>query len=135
VLVGLHYGKLLGEFNALKMISRYHPHGIVIIALIPLRGTPMESIAPPLAEDIALVLSKARIMMPEVPLALGCMRPKGKHRKETDSFALRAGVNAIAFPAQEAVDLAESLGLETAYSPMCCSQMIYDFVNDELTRK
>ena len=39
IIVGLHYGKLLGEYEALNMISRHPPNGVVIIALIPIRGT------------------------------------------------------------------------------------------------
>jgi uncharacterized radical SAM superfamily protein len=64
--------------------------------------------------------------MPETPLALGCMRPKGKHRINTDLLAVRAGVNGIAFPVEEAIQLAESMNLETSFSPLCCSQIFED---------
>lgn len=127
VVVGLHYGKLLGEGRALEMISRNRPHGIVVIALMPLRGTPMEGVRPPREEDVAWVLAKARIMMPDTPIALGCMRPKGSHRRKTDLLAVRGGVNAIAFPAEEAIDLAESMSLKMTFSPVCCSQIYKDF--------
>jgi uncharacterized radical SAM superfamily protein len=36
------------------------------------------------------------------------MRPKGKHRAETDTLAIKAGVDAIAFPAEEAIEYAEA---------------------------
>lgn len=127
VLVGLHYGKLMGEIKALEMISKHHPHGIVVIALTPLKGTSMEDILPPSAEDIAWVLAKARIMMPQTPLSLGCMRPKGPHRRKTDVLAVKTGVNAIAFPDEAAIDLADSMGLERKFSPVCCSQIYEDF--------
>lgn len=42
VLVGLHYGKLKGEFHALKMISNYPPSAIIVIAFMPIRGTPID---------------------------------------------------------------------------------------------
>ncbi len=126
VLVGLHYGRLLGEISALEMISRYHPHGVVIIALMPLKGTAMEDILPPSAEDIAWVLAKARILMPQTPLSLGCMRPKGPHRKRIDVLAVKTGVNAIAFPEEAAIAFAESMGLEIRFSNMCCSQIYED---------
>ncbi len=64
--------------------------------------------------------------MPETPLVLGCMRPKGEHRKRTDMLAVRAGVNAVAFPVEEAIQLAESLKLEISFSPLCCSQIFED---------
>lgn len=126
VLVGLHYGKLKGEFQALKMISKYSPSAVIIIALMPIHGTPMEKVGSPKSKDIVRVLATARLMMPRTPIVLGCMRPKGKHKVRTDTLAVKAGVNAIAFPAEEAVQLAESLGLEVTFSSLCCSQIFGD---------
>ncbi len=126
VLVGLHYGKLKGELKALKMISRYSPSAVITIAFMPIRGTPMEEVIPPEPEDIVRVLATARLLMPETPLVLGCMRPKGEHRKRTDMLAVAAGVDAIAFPAEEAIKLAESMNLELSFSSLCCSQIFMD---------
>jgi uncharacterized radical SAM superfamily protein len=126
VLVGLHYGKLKGEFHALKMISRYSPSAVIIIAFMPIRGTPMEKVIPPEPEEIARILVSAKLLMPETPIVLGCMRPKGEHRTRTDVLAVRAGVNSIAFPVEEAVRLAESMNLEISFSSLCCSQIFED---------
>ncbi len=126
VLVGLHYGKLRGELNALKMISRYSPSAVITIAFMPIRGTIMEKVSPPEPEDIFRVLVSARLLMPQTPLVLGCMRPKGEHRKRTDVLALSAGVDAIAFPAEEAIRMAESINLELSFSSLCCSQIFMD---------
>jgi uncharacterized radical SAM superfamily protein len=126
VLVGLHYGKLKGELQALKIISKYSPSAVIIIAFMPVHDTPMEKVNPPEPEDIARVLVTARLMMPKTPIVLGCMRPKGKHRVRTDMLAVKAGVNAMAFPAEEAIQLAESMGLEITFSSLCCSQIFED---------
>jgi hypothetical protein len=126
VLVGLHYGRLMGELQALKMISKYSPSAVIIIAFMPIRSTPMEKVNPPAPEDIAKVLVTARLMMPQTPMVLGCMRPKGEHRAKTDTLAVEAGVNAIAFPAEEAIHLAQSMELEIAFSSLCCSQISED---------
>ena len=126
LLVGLHYGKLKGELQALKMISKYSPSAIIMIAFMPIHGTLMEKVKPPDPEEIAKVLVAAKLMMPKMPIALGCMRPKGKHRTITDTLAVKAGVDAIAFPDEEAIKLAESLGLEISFSPICCSQIFTD---------
>jgi len=83
-------------------------------------------VTPPSPEDIARVLVAARLMMPKTPLVLGCMRPKGKHRAETDMWAVKAGVNAIAFPSNEAIQLADSMELEASFSSLCCSQIFED---------
>ncbi|MDH5460016.1 MAG: hypothetical protein OEW71_03150 [Candidatus Bathyarchaeota archaeon] len=55
------------------------------------------------------------------------MRPKGKHRIETDILAIKAGVNAIAFPTEEAIKTAEKFGYETTFSSLCCSHIYSDF--------
>jgi len=123
VIVGLHYGKLKGELHALKIISKYQPSALVIIAFMPIHGTEMEKVTPPKPIEIAKVIATARLMFPKTPLALGCMRPKGKHRIETDILALKAGVNAIAFPTEEAIKFVEKQGYTTTFSSLCCSQI------------
>jgi uncharacterized radical SAM superfamily protein len=126
VIVGLYYGKLRGELQALKMISRFKPSALVIIAFMPIRDTQMQNVQPPRPVDIARVVLTARLMFPDTPLVLGCMRPKGNHRKETDVLAIRAGVDAIAFPAEEAVEFAENQGHKIVFSSLCCSQVYSD---------
>jgi hypothetical protein len=126
VIVGLHKGMLKGEFQALKTIRRFDPSALVVIAFMPIRGTQMENVKPPKSSAIARVIASARVMFPETPLALGCMRPKGKHRAETDVLALKAGADAIAFPSEESIRYAESHGMEVSCSPYCCSQIYVD---------
>ena len=126
VLVGLHYGKLKGELEALKMIAKYSPSAVITIAFMPIRGTSMENVNPPEPEDIARILASARLLLPETPIVLGCMRPKGEPRKKIDLLAVKAGVDAIAFPVEEAIQLVESLNLDISFSSLCCSQIFED---------
>ncbi len=126
VIVGLNEGKLDGELKALQMVSRVKPSALVIIAFMPIHGTAMAKTPPPRPVDIAKVASVARLMFPETPLILGCMRPKGALRSETDVLALKAGVDAVAFPSEEAVKYAESKGFTISFSSYCCAQMYID---------
>ena len=122
VIVGLHYGKLKGELDSLRLISKVHPATIVLIAFMPLHGTDMEKISPSKPLDIAKVMITARLMFPQTPLALGCMRPRGKHRRTTDLFAIKSGINAIAFPTQEAIEYATvQMKNEIFFSSNCCA--------------
>ena len=123
VIVGLHYGKLKGELTALKMIAKYKPSALVIIALTPLRNTLMKGVKPPTSQDIAEILTTARIMFPDTPIALGCMRPTGKHRIETDKLAIASGVNAIAFPDESVIEYAKASGINIEFLSVCCSQI------------
>lgn len=127
VIVGLYYGKLKSEFHSLKVISNYKPSALVIIAFMPIRGTEMAAVEPPKPIEIAKVIAVARIMFPYTPLVLGCMRPRGKHRIKTDVLALKAGVNAIAFPNEKAIKFAESQGYTLHFSSSCCAQIYSDF--------
>ncbi|MEM2098162.1 MAG: radical SAM protein [Candidatus Bathyarchaeia archaeon] len=128
VIVGLHYGRLKGEFHALEIISRYKFSALVVIALMPIRGTVMELIEPPKPIDIARVVAVARAMFSDAPIALGCMRPKGRHRADTDILCLKAGVDAVAFPSEEAVFYAEKERFTTFFSSVCCSNVFVDKV-------
>jgi len=126
VIVGLKDGKLDGELDALRMVAAVKPSAVVLIAFMPIRGTAMEKTTPPKPWDIAKVTAAARMMFPKVPLILGCMRPKGKARGETDVLALKAGVDAIAFPSEEAVKCSNEKGWKTSFSSFCCAQMYLD---------
>jgi uncharacterized radical SAM superfamily protein len=127
VIVGLNQGKLDGEYNALQIIEENtKPRTIVIIAFMPIRGTKMEKTSPPQPIDIAKVVATARLMFPDTPIVLGCMRPKGRLRSETDVLALKAGVDGIAFPSEEAIVYAKKTH-EITYSSYCCAEMIFDF--------
>ena len=123
IIVGLNNGKLDGELHALEIIMQSNPSAIVIIAFMPIHGTEMAKSPSPEPLDIAKVIATARIMFPQTPLALGCMRPKGKIRTEIDLLALKAGVDAIAFPSQEAVQYAKTQGYTTTFSSHCCAQI------------
>lgn len=126
VIVGLHYGRLKGELHALQMISKYEPSALVIIAFMPIRRTEMENVNPPTSIDMARVVAMGRLEFPKTPLVLGCMRAKDKYRTETEILAIKAGVDAIAFPTEETVRFAESLGYEVSLSSHCCAQIYAD---------
>jgi len=121
VLVGLNYGKLGGELEALNMIADFSPAALVIIILSPVRNTPMEDVAPPAPEVVGKILTIARLGLEQTPLLLGCARPLGDHKIQTDKLAIRAGVNGVALPSQEGVDFAKEKGLHPVFLDVCCS--------------
>ncbi len=134
VIVGLDDGKLKGELDALKMIASVKPSAIVVIAFMPIHGTAMANVKPPPPAEIAKVTATARLMFSRTPLALGCVRPKGKHRAETDILALKAGVDAIAFPSEEAVKYAEAQGYTPSFSSYCCAQIYVDAASRKISK-
>jgi len=134
VIVGLHDGKLKGELAALKTIASADPSALVVIAFMPIHGTAMAKVKPPQPADIARVTATARLMFPETPLVLGCVRPKGKHRAETDILALKAGADGIAFPSEEAIEYAKQQGYTTSFSSHCCAQIYVDAASRSVSK-
>jgi len=121
VLVGLNYGQLKGEIEALQMIAEGTPSAVVIIALSPVRKTPMENVIPPSPENIGRIMAITRLGFPDIPILLGCARPRGQHKIDTDLYAVRSGMNGIALISQEGVDFAREKGLEPTFKDVCCS--------------
>jgi uncharacterized radical SAM superfamily protein len=130
VIVGLNDGKLDGELEALRMIRKVKPSALVIIAFMPIHGTLMAKTPPPKPGDIAKVSLIARLMFSEIPLILGCMRPKDASRGLIDILALKAGVDAVAFPSEEVIKYAQEKGYTTSFSSYCCAQMYMDVAGE-----
>jgi uncharacterized radical SAM superfamily protein len=120
IVLGLHYGKFLGEWTALDMIARHRPKLLVLVVLMPLYGTAMAATAPPPVGEIGEFFVTARRALPETPIALGCARPLGPAKKEIDRLAVDAGLAGIAYPAEGIVAYAESRGLRPEFHDACC---------------
>jgi hypothetical protein len=119
IVCGLHYGRMRGEKNAVAMISRFKVQQVAIVSLMTLSGTRMEKKRPPSPEAVADIITEVRLAMPQVPVSLGCARQRGNRRLEV--LAIDAGVNRLALPSEEAVERAESYGLDIRYQDTCCS--------------
>ncbi len=120
IIMGLHYGKLLGEENALAMIARHQLKLLVLVILMPLSGTPMAAVIPPPTGEIAKFFTLARRTLPKKPIMLGCARPLGQYKEKIDRAAIDAGFNGIAYPAEGMVEYARSRGLKPHFVNACC---------------
>ena len=123
VLLGLHYGKIRGEYRALQYITEAGPQALVVIALTRIRGTPMAAITTPSTEEIGRFIAVSRIMNPSVPVILGCMRQSGPQKPGMERLAIDAGVNAIAYPLDRSIGYARERGLRPVFTEECCSLM------------
>jgi uncharacterized radical SAM superfamily protein len=126
IVVGIHYGKLQGEMKAIEIVSKHHPAAVVVVALMPVVHTPMEHLTPPSPLDIGHAILASRLFMPQTPLLLGCARPRGLHKIKTDILAIRAGVNGIAYPSEEAYSFARKMGFNIQVHEKCCSLLWQD---------
>ena len=59
--------------------------------------------------------------LPDREVLLGCARPPGMHRRVTDAYAVMAGLDGIAFPADGTVAVAHAIGRPAGQEHACCS--------------
>ena len=121
VVIGLHYGQLRGELNALEIIRRVGADVLVLVVLRPLPGSAMAETTPPTAESVGKITAVARLMMPRTKLTLGCARPAGRLGAQMGQQAIKSGVNIVAYPHPDTVRLAKKLGLKTEFIESCCT--------------
>jgi uncharacterized radical SAM superfamily protein len=127
IVLGLHYGEFRGEWNAMDIISRYNNiSSLVLVAFTPLLKTEMSHVSPLDPEQLAGFFVDARLQFPSTPILLGCARPLGDHQLLTDMYALRAGINGIAYPADGMIAQAEKLELTPRFSEFCCSLIFHE---------
>lgn len=121
IVVGLHYGKLLGEWNALAMLQRQRLSALVLVVAMPFYAPPERPFATPDSTAVGRFFLAARQALPDTPLLLGCARPPGRARLEIESYAVMAGLDGLAHPSEGMLELAQQLGRKTVVSPTCCS--------------
>ena len=121
IILGLHYGKFLGEYDALDMISKYPVHALVVVILTPMHDTAMFGASPPDTAEVATFFQKARLKLPDTYIMLGCARPLGNYKKVVDKAAVEAGLNGIAFPAEGIVAHSQEIGLKPLFFENSCS--------------
>jgi uncharacterized radical SAM superfamily protein len=120
VTIGLRGGALGHELLAFERLQDLGADGLVLLVFMPTPGTRYADRQPPTPEAVSDLLAEARIRFPEIPLYLGCMRPKGRYRDDVDPLAVRAGINVVVSPSNPARQLAAELGLEARKMRECC---------------
>ena len=121
IILGLHYGKFLGEYQALEMIKKYPTHALILVILTPLQDTPMKDVDPPPTDEVEEFFQKARLAMPDSNILIGCARPGGDYKTIVDIAAVNAGLNGIAYPAEGVIDHSKSKGLIPSFYENSCS--------------
>jgi uncharacterized radical SAM superfamily protein len=120
IVIGLHYGRINGEANALAIVSRHPVHALVLVVVMPFYAAPgrFATLDPAAVGSIFL---EARRRLPNCEVLLGCARPPGRHKQITDAYAVMAGLDGIAFPADGTVAVAEAIGRPIRQEHSCCS--------------
>jgi uncharacterized radical SAM superfamily protein len=120
IVIGLHYGRVLGEPNALDIVSRYPVEALVLVVVMPFYAAP-GLFAVPDAADVGRIFGEARRRLHDRQVLLGCARPPGLHKRAVDAYAVMAGLDGIAFPADGVVGVARAIGRPFHQEHACCS--------------
>jgi uncharacterized radical SAM superfamily protein len=120
IVIGLHYGRLLGEANALDICARHAIHSLVLVVVMPFYARPGTFVTPA-TSDVGRIFLEARTRLRDKSVLLGCARPAGMHKRVTDAYAVMAGLDGIAFPAEGAVAVCRAIGRPFEQAHACCS--------------
>jgi len=92
----------------------------VLVVIMPFYAKPGTFVTPH-TTDVGRIFGEARQRLPEQQVLLGCARPPGMHKRVTDAYAIMAGLDGIAFPADGAVSVAHTIGRPFVQAHSCCS--------------
>ncbi|HTQ74279.1 MAG TPA: radical SAM protein [Burkholderiales bacterium] len=120
IVIGLHYGRILGEARALDIVSRHPIHSLVLVVVMPFYARP-GTFRTPDAHEAGRIFVEARRRIPDREVLLGCARPPGLHRRVTDAYAVMAGLDGVAFPAEGTLAVANAIGRPAVQEHACCS--------------
>ena len=117
--VGIHAGQLKGEFTAIARLKKSEPRTLILISLIPTKGTEYGNVRAPDKEMMLSTVTKARRELPNARLLLGCMRSKSDRSWE---FALvDAGLDGIVLPAASTVEKLKTAHYSVKKRAECCA--------------
>lgn len=119
ICVGIDGGELKGEMRAIERLRKLEPSTLILISLIPTKGSAFENVPAPGSELVRKVVVKARAELPGTKLVLGCMRSKIDRTSESDLIA--AGLDGIVLPGQKTVERLRADGYSIKKRATCCS--------------
>lgn len=121
IVIGLHFGQLHGEWEALRMIQRHSPDAVVLVVVMPYYAPAHRPFVTPDPHEVGRFFLAARETLSSTPIFLGCARPAGQAKALIDSYAVMAGLDGIAQPADGVVELAARLDQSVCVHSSCCA--------------
>ena len=118
IIAGLDFGKIVGEYNALRKIKELKRFSnLILIVLIPTRGTPMENAV----LDRPLILDFFHFALREIDpgkIVLGCMRPRDF--TELEEVCVERSCRGMVIPSLKTMRRMKEMGMEIVRKDMCC---------------
>jgi uncharacterized radical SAM superfamily protein len=101
----------------LDLIASVDVATLIVLGLVPSKGTPMEAAAPQPERLVRFITTAVERI--DAPVLLGCMRPRGDRTLEVQ--AIEAGVAGIVNPSSQAVEYAVGRGMAIEHRETCCA--------------
>jgi len=117
ILAGLSKGRISWEYEAIHVLAGMDLQEVVLIVLIPTKGTEFQDVEPPRLEELLRLAKEMRRTL-KGKLVLGCMRPKGLAALEVE--VLKAGFDGVVLPRRTTVEWIASAGFEVEEKGICC---------------
>jgi len=105
------------ELDALGLISRLDVTALVVLAFVSTPGTPFAG--RPSSSERLISFVREAVDRLEVPVVLGCMRPRG--RPEVDVRCVEEGAAALAVPSARTVAMLRDQGYRVRRHHWCCA--------------
>ncbi|NHJ48669.1 MAG: radical SAM protein [Asgard group archaeon] len=119
ICLGLYYGTMKGNIEAIDTALKFKQDLIVFLGLIPTKNTPMANTQTINPIEFMKTLTYTRLKQPQVEQSLGCMRVR---LPIFEKYAIQAGVNRIAVPKRKTINFAkENYNMDIIRTESCCA--------------
>jgi uncharacterized radical SAM superfamily protein len=114
----LDFGKIVGEYDALRKIKGLRRFSnLILIVLIPTKGTPMENVQLD-RQAIIDFFNHTLSTIPPNKVVLGCMRPRDFH--EIEEICINKLCKGIVIPSLQTIKKMRDRNIELSRKDMCC---------------
>ncbi len=118
IIAGLDFGKIVGEYNALRKIKGLKSFSnLILIVLIPTKSTPMENVVLDRPSILKFFRFALREIKPE-KIVLGCMRPRDFI--EIEEICVENSCRGMVIPSLKTMKKMREMGMEIVRKDMCC---------------
>lgn len=140
ILIGLDFGKIKSEYEAVKQVAKIGADSLVFIAVKklnkridfvnnnnynhnPINDKTDESLNNIISNEneVISLVSFARNLLPNIPITFGCAKPMTKKRGQLEIDLLNIGIDVIAFPSNETINYAISNIIPFRFEETCCA--------------
>lgn len=120
ICIGIDCGTNSGEEKTIDFLATQKPDRIVFIIFRPTPGTEFAGCNPPTLARTAEVIGYAKTRL-DCEIMLGCMRPAGIYRRDSDIIAWLHGIDKIVQPHHKLTEILTRHGITIAEHKNCCA--------------